>query len=391
VKFPFSRFLLIPVLITAVSGLSGCRDSEEKTVLNDAASSDAVAVTVKAAPVERTEWIRIVAISGNLRTLSMVDVKPEVGGRLVDTLVQEGDLVRKGQLLAEIDDVNYRLACDQAEASLKVAQAGLERALVSAEYARTEKERADNLLKSGGITQKDHQAAATGMKEAETQVGLAKAQCAQAEAALAIAKKALGDCKIFAPAGGHVQKRYFDAGSLLSPGVSIFTLVDNSRLELECVVPSYYLASVSLGQKAEFTTPSWGEKRFEGVVSAINPTIQPENRSVRIKLKVQNKKMELRDGMYARGEITTERKKDVLVIPRDSLIPEENVSDYGDVFVVVNGKAERRRIRIGDNRQDRIWVREGLQEGEWVVLERGPSLRDGTEVRIVSDAVDSGS
>ena len=112
---------------------------------------------------------------------------------------------------------------------------------------------------------------------------------------------------------------------------------------------------------------------------------------VKSKNKVQNKKMELRDGMYARGDITTERKKDVLVIPRDSLIPEENVSDYGDVFVVVNGKAERRRVRIGDNRQDRIWVRDGLQEGEWVVLERGPSLRDGTEVRIVSDAVDSGS
>ncbi len=389
-KIPLSRFLLIPPLAAAVLGMSGCsglwQDKAEETAL----SAADVVLSIKAAPVERTEWIRTVSVSGSLRTLSTVDVKPEVGGRLVSTLVHEGDLVRKGQLLAEIDEVNYRLAYEQAAAVLKVAKAGLDRALVSAEYARTEKERADNLLKSGGITQKDHQAAATGMKEADSQVGLAQAQCAQAEATLAIAEKALKDCKIFAPAAGHVQKRWFDAGSLLSPGISIFTVVDNSRLELECVVPSYNLASIRLGQTADFTTPTWGERRFEGVVSSINPTIQAESRSVRIKLKVENRNMELRDGMYARGEITTSRETNVLVIPRDSLIPEENVSEYGNVFIVENGKAKRRRILIGDSRQDRIWVREGLKEGEWVVLERGPSLKDGTEVRIISDTVDSG-
>jgi len=228
------------------------------------------------------------------------------------------------------------------------------------------------------------------MKEADTQVGLAQAQCAQAEAALAIAEKALKDCKIFAPAAGHVQKRWLDAGSLLSPGVSIFTLIDNSRLELECVIPSYNLASIRLGQTAEFTTPTWGERRFKGVVSSINPTIQSESRSVIIKLKVENGNMELRDGMYARGEITTSRETNVLVITRDSLIPEENVSEYGDVFIVENGKATRRRILIGGSRQDRIWVREGLAEGDRVVLERGPSLKEGTAVRIISDTGDSG-
>ena len=107
-------------------------------------------------------------ITGNLRTLSTVEIKPEVGGRLLAVYFREGDFVRKDQLLAEIDPVNYRLSYDQAAAALRVAEAGLERAQVSAEHAKTEKERADNLLRSGGITEKDHQAALTGIKEAET-------------------------------------------------------------------------------------------------------------------------------------------------------------------------------------------------------------------------------
>ncbi|MBN2243121.1 MAG: efflux RND transporter periplasmic adaptor subunit [Acidobacteria bacterium] len=390
-KISFPIFILISVLTTAVFGLPGCGAPAEEKDDSGSGPGAAPALTVKVEPVVRTEWAGTVAISGNLRTLSKVEVKPEVGGRLVSTLADEGDLVREGQLLAEIEQTNYQLAYRQAAAALQVARAGLERALVSAEFAQTEKERADNLLKSGGITEKDHQAAATGMREAATQVGLAEAQCAQAEAALAIAEKALGDCKIFAPAPGIVQKRFFDAGSLLGPGASVFTLVDNSRLEMECVVPSYQLVSIRLGQPAEFTTPSWGERKFGGVVSAINPTIDPESRSVRIRLKVENRNMELRDGMYARGEITTDRQKDALVIPRDALVPEEHASEYGSVFVVENGKAVLRRILVGDGRQDRLWVREGLEEGEWIIVERGPSLKDGSAVRVLSDAADSGS
>jgi len=390
VKIPFSRLLLMLALITAVVGLSGCGKSGEEKALEHVAPEAVVELTVKVSSVERSDWVSTVPISGSLRTRSTVDVKPEVGGRLVNTLVQEGDLIQTGQLLAEIDDANYRLSYEQSAAALKVAQAGLQRTRVSAEYAKTEKERADNLLQSGGITQKDHEAAVTGLKEAESQVGLSKAQCLQAEATLAIAEKTLKDCKVFAPAGGIVQKRWLDKGSLLSPGVSIFTLVDNNQLELECVIPSYHLASIRRGQTAEFSTPSWGERKFKGTVSSVNPTIQSESRSVKIKLKVENRGMDLRNGMYARGTIVTGLEKNVLVIPRGALVPEQDVSEYGTVYIVHDGKAKQRRVLIDDG-QDLVWIREGLDEGEFVILERGPSLKDEIRVKIVSDSMDSGS
>jgi RND family efflux transporter MFP subunit len=376
----FPKLLLIPAMVVA----AGCQWRCAITGNEGKTGSEAVSteLVVKAEPVMRQEWTAVVPISGSLRTRSAVDVKPEVGGRLIAVYFEEGDLVRKDQLVAEIDPVNYRLAYDQAAAAVTVAEAGLERAKVAAQHARTEKERADNLLRSGGITQKDHDAAATGVREAETQVRLAEAQVGQARAGLAVADKALKDCEIFAPAQGHVQERYLDRGSLLVPGVAILKLVDNSRLELECDIPSYQLGAIRIGQHASFNTPTWGDRRFEGVVSSINPVIESDNRSARVNMKIANPGGELRSGMYARGEIVTGREKAALVIPRDALIPEEEGSGKAGVFVVREGKARRADIQIGDSRQDRVWVRQGLSEGDLVITEIGPSLKEGTPVRI---------
>ena len=378
-----TRIISTGILLLAACSQWHCGNSSGEVSPRPSEASFSSEMAVKAVPATRKDWIATVSLSGNLRTLSTVDIKPEVGGRLIAVHYKEGDLVQKDRLVAEIDPINYQLAYDQAAAALDVAQAGLERAKVSAEHARTEKIRSDNLLQSGGITQRDHQAAVTGVREADTQVRLAEAQCGQARAAVAIAEKALKDCKIFAPAKGQVQKRYFDNGSLLSPGVPLYTLVDNSRLELECVIPSYQLASIRLGQRAAFTTPTWGDRKFGGTVSAINPTIESDNRSVKLLLTIANPGGELRSGMYARGEITTGRQENALVIPRDSLIPEKEQTDTASVYVVKEGKAHRVQVQIGGSQQDQVWIRQGLNDGDILITEIGPSLKEGTAVRVL--------
>jgi RND family efflux transporter MFP subunit len=380
------RFYVILVLFLALGSQWSCNSLKAKKDDGAQHGNLSSALVVKTLPVLRKDWIVATPISGELHTLSTVEIKPEVGGRLIAIHFQEGDMVRKDQLLAEIDQENYRLVYDQAAAALAVAEAGLDRVKVSADHARTEKDRADNLLQSGGITQKDHQAAVTGVKEAESQVRLAEAQCKQARAALAIGEKALKDCKIFAPDAGQVQKKFFDKGSMIAPGVVLCILVDNSRLELECVIPAYQLASIRLGQRAVFTTPTWADRRFEGIVSAINPTIESENRSVKLKLRIANSGGELRGGMYARGEIVTGHESQALVIPRDSLIPEKEGSDAASVYVVKEGKARSVNIQIGGSQQESVWVRKGLSEGELVIIEIGPSLKDGIPVRTQPNA-----
>ena len=139
------------------------------------------------------------------------------------------------------------------------------------------------------------------------------------------------------------RTKYFDKGSLLTPGVPLYTIVDNSRLELECVVPSYQLSSIRVGQSATFQTPTWASVRFEGTVSAINPEIESDSRSVKVKLKIANLRGELRTGMYAEGAIVTGRDPQAILIPRDSLIPEKEGSEIATVFIVKEGKAIREK------------------------------------------------
>jgi RND family efflux transporter MFP subunit len=299
-------------------------------------------------------------------------------------------VVRKGQPVAEIDESNMRLAHDQAVAALGVAEAGLNRATVNLEHALREKDRADNLLRTGGITEKDHQAASTGVRDAQAQVKLAEAQCEQARAAISIAAKALKDCRIAAPADGQVQRRFFDQGTIISPGQTLYTLVDNARLELECLIPSYRLAEIRTGLAALFTTPTFGERKFEGTVSAISPMVEPDNRSVRVALQVSNSRGELRSGMFCRGAIVVRRQPDAVVIPRPALITEEEDPTSGSVYVVSEGTARRRTVRIGGVREDGIWVREGLDRGELIIVEIGPSIKDGSPVKILNNAPASG-
>jgi membrane fusion protein (multidrug efflux system) len=277
------------------------------------------------------------------------------------------------------------LAYEQASSVLGVAQAGLERIQVTLDHARREKERADNLLRTGGITEKDHQAAVTGVREAETQVRLAEAQIAQARTAVAIAEKARSDCRIIAPADGQVRRKYLDKGSLIAPGSAIYALVDNSRLELACLVPSYQLSGIKPGQRAVFTTPTWGERRFEGRVSAVNPMVESDNRSIEVIVQIGNLGGELRSGMFALGEIEVRVESKAIVIPRSALMVDQEQSDTGNVFIVSDGRALQRAVQVGGSRKDLLWIRHGLKDNDQVIVDIGPSLKDGTAVRIAAD------
>jgi RND family efflux transporter MFP subunit len=367
------------ILLAVLLLFSGCSGSKA-TGPAETGSTTPPSLVVKAARPSVEDWMVTVPFSGSLRSQSIVEIKTEAGGKLLSALFEEGQAVEKGQLLAEIDPANYRLARDQAEAAVTVAQANQGRARVMLDHAVREKERAENLWKTGGITEKDLQMAVTSVKEAESQVRLAEAQQQQARSALAIAEKSLADCRIFAFSQGSVYRKFFDVGSLLSPGSPVYTLVDNARLELRFLVQSNRLAEIRPGQKAFFTTPTFGDRRFAAVVKAINPMVEEESRSVRIDLDISNPRGELRSGMFARGEIEVRREPNALIIPRSSFVADEVDSAAGVVFVIENNIARRRSLQLGGSREERFWIRQGLTAQDQVILEIGPSLREGIAV-----------
>lgn len=365
---------LLALLVLAA--LTCCRRSAPQAVNASEASPVKVAVIeVRAQPFSAT-----VAVTGTLVSSSRVDVKAETTGRLARFPKQEGDSVDAAEAVAWVDDENYQLALRQAGSAVQVAEAALERARVLESHHRAELERARNLVESGGITERDLKAALVADQDARAQVALAAAQRDQAVATIEVARKRLRDAVIRAPVAGEIQKKFLNAGAYVEPATALFTLVDNRRLELESPVPSADLAPLRTGQKVTFTVNSYPDKSFAGNVIEVNPAVEAETRSAKVRVAVNNAGGKLKAGMFAQGEILTGVQKEALIIPSTALYRSDRAAKEALVFVVEKDKAVRRPVRIGRERDSSVEIVAGLQPGDLLIVEQSIELAEGVRV-----------
>ncbi len=335
-------------------------------------------ITVSVTRVEPQPLDVTLGITGSLVSSVAVDVKTEFAGRLVAVLRQEGDRVSKGDLLAQLDDVNAKLAVAQAEANLEVAEATVDRAKVAEGHATTELQRAENLLKSGGITDRDYQAAQTAVHDSQAQVKLAKAQVEQVRHALALAQKHLNDCRIVSPISGEVERRFLNPGGWVDGNALLYRLVDNQRLELQTFVASSDMAAVEKGQKIRFSTAAYSGESFEATIRTLSAGIDAQNRSIPIRASVPNPSGKLKAGMFVKGEIITGTKGAALVVPADALWRRAGQPPF--VFVVEENHARRREVQTGIEEPRGIEITQGLRSGDVVVVEQNIALADGVQV-----------
>jgi membrane fusion protein (multidrug efflux system) len=335
-------------------------------------------VTVSVIRVEPRPLDVTLDITGSLVSSVAVDVKTEFSGRIIFMLKQEGDRVSKGELLAQLDDVNAKLAVAQTRANLAVAEATLDRAKVAEEHASTEFQRAQNLLRSGGITDRDYQAAQTSVHDSLAQVKLADAQVEQVRQALALAQKHLDDCRIISPISGEVESRFFNPGSWVDGNALLYRLVDNQRLELQTFVASSDMAAVEKGQQIRFSTAAYSGETFEATIRTLSAGVDEQNRSVPIRASVPNAGGKLKAGMFVKGAIITGTKDDALVVPANALW--RRVGQAPFVFVVEENHARRREVQTGIEEPQGIEITQGLRPGEIVVAEQNIALADGVQV-----------
>lgn len=349
---------------------------------------DAVPVKAAEAPAVRAELTRVtprpfpvtVEITGTLVSLSNVEVKAETTGKVVRIAKREGDPVSAGEPVVWVDDSRYKLMVRQAETAVEVAAAALERTRVLEGHSKTEMERSRNLLKSGGITDRDLKSAEMAERDARAQTALAAAQLEQARAALATAKKALADCVVPAPVAGVVQRRYINEGAYVEPPTPVFSLVDNSRLELESLVPTSDLGSLRAGQRVTFTVNTFAEREFEGQVIDVNPAVQAETRSAKVRIRVNNAAGLLKAGMFAQGRILTGMQAAALLVPASSVYRDDQSAKSSHLFVVEQGKAARRAVRIGRETDGLLEITEGVQAGDLVVTNQSVEIAAGVRV-----------
>ena len=258
--------------------------------------------------------------------------------------------MRRGDVLVELDG-------EQARADLAVAEAAL--AESRSQYQRSRELYTTKVLSDAQIEQ-------------------IEATFKANEARVASARSRLGDTVVRAPFAGRVGLRRISVGSLISPGTVITTLDDTSSIKLDFTIPETFVSAVQTGLKIVARSVSYPDESFEGTVSSIDTRVDPATRSVTVRALLPNPKGLLKPGMFltvrlSRGAV------DAVMVPEEALVPEQ-----GDmfVFVVKDGVAEKRPVRIGQRRVGDVQVVEGLADGELVVTEGTQKLRDGAAVAV---------
>ena len=370
------RGILILLLAAAVVSLAGCRNKGAGT----AVKAESMALPVKTIPVQAQSLPLTVAVTGTLVSNVAVDVKAETTGRLLKFSKQEGEAVSAGEVVAVVDDENYRISVRQAETAVQVADASLNRTRVLAAHAKSELERARNLVRSGGITDQDLQTAQMADSDAQAQVAVAEAQLAQSRAALDMAQKRLRDASVHSPVSGAIQHKYINAGAYVEPATLLLSIVDNRQLDLESPVPSGQLGQAQVGQRVTFHVNSYPGAVFEGRIAEINPAVDALTRSAKVRVRVDNSSGKLKAGMFAEGEILTGVQQQAIVIPASAVYRSSTAGGDSYVFVVEGGKAVKRTVQLGRDMDTRLEIPSGLKPGDLVVAEQRIELADGVRV-----------
>ena len=337
---------------------------------------------VEVTPVKRMSLERWEEAVGNVFPYQGIRITPKVPGKIEVIYVKEGDLVKEGQPLVKLDQTDFLLALERAEASYKSAQAQLEQARLKLQDAERDYQRAKVLFEEKVISQKEYEKIETNFKAAQAQYELTQAQLKVASSTLKQAQTELKDTVIYAPFSGYISAKFVDPGqrAYTMPPTDILELVDISKVKILIDLPERDLPLVKVGAKVEIRSDAFPDLKLEGKVNRIYPKIDPYTRSFRVEVLLDNPKGILKPGMFVNARLFL-GKEETLVIPRDALLRAPGTGiEY--CFVVINEKAQRREVITGIREENLVEIKQGLREGELVVTAGGQNLKGGARVKI---------
>jgi len=338
------------------------------------------ALPVKIATVIQHEFRDEISTVGTLEAIEVSPLSPKVAGIVAEILVDIGDQVKAGEVLARLDRMGFDLAVKQTEAAYAAAEAVIPQAIAGFEQAEKEYKRATELLAEKVIPQSRFEAAEAAYKAAKEAVPFARAQRDQAKAAMESAKKHLKDADIRSPISGMVVERSVEIGQAVAPGRQILRIIDQTSLKIDVALPEVDFGRFTTGTHATVTVDAFPGQEFPGKVSVVNQMVDRGTRTFRVRVEMQNSACKFVDGMFARVKLSLEKKR-TLSIPRDAL---QSLPGSGSfyVFVVRDEKAEKRNVKIGIEDDQYAEVLEGLTEGEKIVTSSAGRLRSGAKVVI---------
>jgi HlyD family secretion protein len=327
--------------------------------------------------------------SGYVTPQRRATVSAKTTGKIKEVLIDEGMHVAAGQVLARLDDVDAVKALRAAEAQHDVAAAALDDLKVRLANAQRTLERNRGLRKGDFVSEAALDDAETAVESLEAQVVLAKEQIKAAERSVDIARQNVENCTIRAPFDGIIVSKDAQPGEMVSPisagggytRTGIATVVDMSSLEVEVDVSESYIARVTPGQRVETVLDAYPDWRIPSTVRTVIPTADRQKATVKVRIRFDELDPRILPDMGVKVSFLESAPDSsaasTLLVPRDAVRTDGGQS-Y--VFVVKDGRAERRAVRTSRDRGTDIEVIAGLRAGEGVVSDPGASLRDGDRV-----------
>lgn len=334
---------------------------------------------VDTAQVEPHQFETTLEVLGELKPQAEVNVMSRISGRLQQVLVDRGEPVQVGQLLAVVDDVDLRQQIIRSEAATAVARAGVNREEATYRNLLLQVKRFQDLHEEALISTQELEDVESRLFVAEAQRELAKAQVLQAEASLRELGIQQEQTRIYSPLNGFVGTRYLDPGALVSSSVSILSVLNVDRVKTIVPVVESAFQRVRIGLPAEIVVDAYPDRIYEGTVTRITPFLNPETRSADVEIEIANPDNSLKPGMFARVKIDAKITRDSLSIPRSALLTRG--SQKGVYLLTENMAVVFQVIEIGQIKGNVVEVLEGLEEGVEVVNAGASNLNEGDRVR----------
>jgi RND family efflux transporter MFP subunit len=343
---------------------------------------------------------RTLDVTGALMADAHTDVAAEVPGRIVQVLVERGDRVRAGAVLARLDDTEAMNQLREAEAVERQTRERLgitgdqpfdpartpdaRRARLTLERAEAEERRYTRLVDEGWVSRSEFDTRRTDAQTAREHYELTLNQMrelAQAREAqrvrIAMARKAVADATVRAPWDGVVAERHAHVGQYLAPGARVATLVKIDPLRVELMVPEAATAAVKRGQRVWLTVQTYPDRRFEGTIAYVGPALRSDARALVVEALVSNREGELRAGLFATARIELPATATSVVVPVAAVRTDDGVSR---LFVARDGRAELRLVQLGADVDGQVEVVRGVRAGERVISRPPAELADGAAI-----------
>jgi membrane fusion protein (multidrug efflux system) len=392
-------YVTIGLAVVIVAGLAWLGNGGPTAQANAQADKDKAAaaknqaVPVELAAVRRGEMVTFVSATANLRPLREVEIASRTEGVVKQVLVEEGHQVKEGQVLCTLDDTQLRIQLQSARQKLAQARLQVETAriqedktAVQVENAREDLNRNEALFKEQLVSERDVAQARYRLRELEHDARVSTSQTEEyghrvqeLEAEVERVSLEIGRTEVRAPFGGCIVSRMVEVGRTVRNLDALYKLSAFSPLYADVFLSEGEARLVRPGQPASLRLGVDESRRVSGRVDRISPVVDQTTGTVKVTVELNGNETGFKPGAFVRVSIQTERRADAILIPKRSVLDED-----GAMFVYVAEQKVARKVAVtlGSENDGSVEVRQGLKEGQKVVVAGQGALKDGAAIRI---------